>query len=119
MGALRPIVHSLVGTMLNAGHDLPLCCTTGSQFVGDHHTRRAALGFQQLAHQTFCRLGIAAALRQHVENKAILINGAPKPVFRPPMVMSPPMNDPCTNAHLNHIMGHDPLSSVVWRTDLR
>ena len=33
------------------------------------------------AHQALCRLGIAAALHQHVENKAVLINGAPKPVF--------------------------------------
>jgi hypothetical protein len=67
--------------MLNTGHDLPLCRIIGSQLVGDHHTRRMALGFQELAHQTLCHLGIATTLHQRVENKAVLINSAPKPMF--------------------------------------
>ncbi|MBB4346200.1 hypothetical protein GGE56_007694 [Rhizobium leguminosarum] len=52
-----------------------------SAAVGDHHTRQAALPFQKLSHQALCRLGIARALHQHVENKPVLINGAPKPVL--------------------------------------
>ncbi len=81
MRVLRPIVQSLVRAMLDAGHDLPLRRAIGAQLVGDHHTRRTALPFQDLAHQTFRSLGIAATLHQHVENKAVLIDGPPKPVF--------------------------------------
>lgn len=43
--------------------------------------RRAALRFEELAHQTLCRLGVATALHQHVEDKAVLVNGAPKSVL--------------------------------------
>jgi len=81
MRVLCPIVQALVRAMLDARHNLPLHRTAGSKLVGDYHTRRTALPFQKLSHQALCRLGIAAALRQHIENKAVLINGAPKPVF--------------------------------------
>ena len=81
MRVLRPIVQPLVRAMLDAGHDLPLRRAIGAQLVGDHHTRRTALPFQDLAHQTFRSLGIAATLHQHVENKAVLIDGPPKPVL--------------------------------------
>jgi ABC-type dipeptide/oligopeptide/nickel transport system ATPase subunit len=47
--------------------------------VGESGSGKSA--FQKLSHQTFGSLGIATALHQHVENKAVLINGAPKPVF--------------------------------------
>jgi hypothetical protein len=42
---------------------------------------RTALPFQKLSHQTLCSLGISAALHQNVENKTVLIDGAPEPVF--------------------------------------
>ena len=62
--------------MLDAGHDLSLRRAIGAQLVGYHYTWRAALRFQELAHQTLCRLGIAVALHQLIEKTAVLINGA-------------------------------------------
>ncbi len=43
-------------------HDIALGRTVGSKLVSDHHTRRAALTFEKLSHQTPGSLGIAAAL---------------------------------------------------------
>lgn len=67
--------------MFNAGHDVALCRTMGSQLAGDHDARRVPLSFHKLSHKAFGGLGIAAALHQHVENKTVLIDSAPKPVF--------------------------------------
>lgn len=53
----------------------------GLKLVGDHYTRRMALSFQTLSQQGLCRLGVAVALHQNVENKAVLIDGAPEPEF--------------------------------------
>ena len=39
------------------------------------------LSFHKLSHKAFGSLSVAAALHQHVENKSILIDGAPKPMF--------------------------------------
>ncbi|BAB52628.1 mlr6313 [Mesorhizobium japonicum MAFF 303099] len=38
-------------------------------------------GIENLVLHQACRLDIATALHRHVENKPVLINGAPKPVF--------------------------------------
>jgi hypothetical protein len=64
-----------------AGLDLALRRIIGSQLVGDHDARRMPLFFQKLSHQTFGSLGIAAALLQHVENEAFVIDSPPQPVF--------------------------------------
>ncbi|OHZ43574.1 hypothetical protein BBL07_03080 [Agrobacterium vitis] len=81
MRILGPIVQALVRAMFDTGHDITLRRTVGSKLVGDYHTRRTTLPFQKLSHQTLCRLGIAAALHQHVENKTVLIDGALEPMF--------------------------------------
>ncbi|NKJ09445.1 hypothetical protein FHT29_006466 [Rhizobium sp. SG741] len=81
MGILRPVVQAFVRAMLDAGHDIALCRPIGSQLVGDHDARRVPLSFHKLWHKTFGGLGISAALHQHVKNKTVLIDGAPKPVF--------------------------------------
>jgi hypothetical protein len=39
------------------------------------------LSLQKLPHQTFGGLGIAAALHQHIENEAVLIDSPPQPVL--------------------------------------
>jgi hypothetical protein len=39
------------------------------------------LALQQLAHQAFGCLGIAAALHQNLQHKSVLIDGAPQPMF--------------------------------------
>lgn len=81
MGVLCPIVQSLVRAMLDAGHDIALCGAIGSKFIGDYDARRMTLFFEKLFHQPLGGLGIAAALHQHVENKAILIDSPPQPMF--------------------------------------
>lgn len=81
MRILCPIVQPFVGTVLDTGHDLPLRRDVGSKLVGDHHPRRSPLALQKLAHQAFGRFGIAAALHQHLQNKSVLVNGAPQPVL--------------------------------------
>jgi len=81
MRVLSPIVQAFVGAVLDAGHDVALCGTIGSQLVGNHDAWRMSLSFQKLSHQTLGCLGIAAALHQHVENEAILTNSPPQPVL--------------------------------------
>ena len=83
MRILRPIVQALVRTMLDTGHDLPLRRTMGSKLIGDHNARGRTLPFQKLAHQLLGSSGIAAVLDQNVEDEAMLIDGAPQPVFLP------------------------------------
>jgi hypothetical protein len=84
MRILRPIVQTLVRTMLDAGHDLPLRHTIGSKLVGDHDARGRTLPFHKLAHQPLGSPGIAAALDQNIEDDAMVIDGAPQPVFFSP-----------------------------------
>jgi hypothetical protein len=67
--------------MLDAGHDLPLCGVVGSKLIGDHHPWRSALALQELSHQAFGRLGIAATLHKNLQDEIVLINGALQPVL--------------------------------------
>ena len=83
MGILRPIVQPFVRTVLDAGHDLPLRRIIGSKLIGDHDARGRTLPFQKLAHQPLGSPCIAAALDQYVEHEAMVIDGAPQPVFLP------------------------------------
>lgn len=83
MGIFRPIVQPFVGAVLDTRHNHALCSVIGPKLVGDHHPRRQALALQQLAHQTLRRFGIASALHDNLQNKAILIYGAPEPCFFP------------------------------------
>ena len=80
MGILRPVVQAFVRAMLDAGHDIALCRALGSQLVGDHDAGRVRMSLHKLSHKAFGGLGIAAALYQYVENKTVLIDGAPKPM---------------------------------------
>lgn len=77
MRVFRPIVQALVRAVFDTRHDVAFCRAIGPELVGNYHTRRTALPFQKLSHQPFGSLGIATVLHQHVENKAVLINGAP------------------------------------------
>jgi len=81
MGILRPVIQSLVRTMFDAGHNVAFGRAVGSEFIGDHDAWRMALTFQKLSHQTFGSVGITAALHQHIENEAILIDSSPQPMF--------------------------------------
>ena len=84
-GHLPPCSPSaaLMLSMLDAGHDLPLCRAVAGQLIGDHHTGRPHLPLQQLAQQPLGRLLVAAALHQNVEHHAGLVHGSPKPMLCP------------------------------------
>src|SRR5258707_1862055 len=57
---------------------MPECSSVGAKFVGRQQFRHKALFPEQLAHQPECRALVAAALNQHVENFALVIDGAPQ-----------------------------------------
>ncbi len=70
-------------SVFDTWHDLGLCSVIRAKLVGNHHPWRTALPLRQLAHQTFGRPGVAAALHQNIENETVLINGVPRPVPLP------------------------------------
>lgn len=80
MAVLGPVIESLVSEMLDRWHGLLSGCTIGSQLVGDHPLGSHALLLQQSGQDPLCRLGVAPSLHDLVENIAILIDRAPKPV---------------------------------------
>ena len=49
--------------------------------IGDQDTRSAGLFAEELAKQAFGGASVAAILNQSIEDKAVLIDGAPKPVL--------------------------------------
>jgi hypothetical protein len=54
--------------------------TIRSKLVRDHHAWRRDGGFQELGHEPLRSAAISSTLDQDVENEAILVDGAPKPV---------------------------------------
>lgn len=77
----RSIIQACVRPVFDAGHEVAHGGIIGSELVGDHDPWCPPLSFQQLAHQTLCRLGISAALYQHFEDEAVLIDGTPEPLL--------------------------------------
>lgn len=57
--------------------------------------QRSALALQHLAHQTLCRLGVAAALHRSLQDETVLIDDAPEPVLP-----SADRNDDCVEVTL-------------------
>lgn len=53
----------------------------GAKLVGDHHPWCSTLALQQLAHQAFGCLGVAATLHENVQDETVLIDGAAKPML--------------------------------------
>ena len=78
---LGPVVEALVPVVLDPGHQLFLRRGIARQLVGDQHTRWPALLLQQLAQEALGRVLIAAALHQHVEHDAVLVDRPPQPVL--------------------------------------
>src|ERR1700722_4917625 len=52
-----------------------------TELVRDHDARRCDGGFQELPHELLRSATVSSTLDQDVENEAILIDGAPKPVL--------------------------------------
>ena len=63
--------------MLTGQSETPERRGVGAQLVGDQQFRREALLLEQLAHQPQRRPAIAAALDQHVQDLALVIDGTP------------------------------------------
>jgi len=67
--------------MLDTGHDLPLRGPARAHLVGAHGPWRSPLLLEPLLHEPRGSFGIAATLYQDIEDKAVLIDCAPEPVF--------------------------------------
>jgi hypothetical protein len=78
MGVFSAIVFSEASFMRAGEAQLPESRAVGAQLVGDQQLRYEALFLEQLAHQPECRLGIAPALNEHVEDLALVVDGAPQ-----------------------------------------
>src|SRR5688572_28250671 len=81
MRVLRPVIETLMRTMLNRRHDLAPGGSIGAQLVRDHPPRGTALLLQQTPQQAFGRFGVAPRLDDLVEDIAIPIDGSPQPVL--------------------------------------
>src|SRR5437764_14658130 len=64
--------------MTAAEAKMPKRGSVRAQLVGCQQFRREAVLPEQLAHQPECRVLVAAALHQHIENLALVIDGAPQ-----------------------------------------
>ena len=61
---------------------LPERRAVGAQLVGDQQLRCEALFLEQLAHQPECCLRISPTLNEHVENLALVVDGAPQAICK-------------------------------------
>src|SRR3954467_14501559 len=64
--------------MTAAQAKMPKRRSVRAQLVGGQQFRREALFPEQLSHEAECRALVAAALHQHIENFALVIDGAPQ-----------------------------------------
>ena len=55
--------------------------SVGTQLVRDHDAGRDDRRFQKPLHEPLRRAGVSSTLDQDVENDAVLIDGAPEPVW--------------------------------------
>ena len=58
--------------------ELPESRAVGAQLVGDQQLRCEALFLEQFAHQPERRLRISPTLNEHVEDLALVVDGAPQ-----------------------------------------
>jgi hypothetical protein len=77
MRILRAIILPQSLLMRAGQAQVPESSSVGAELIGGEQFRREAL-FPELAHQPECRPLVAAALHQHVEDLAFMIDGAPQ-----------------------------------------
>ena len=77
MGVFSAIVLSEAPIMRASEAQLPESRSVRAQLVGDQQFRCEALFPEQFAHQPECRPRVAPTLNEHVEDLALVINGAP------------------------------------------
>ena len=78
MRVLRPVVFPKPLLMSTGQSQTSERAGVGAQLVGDQQFRYEALLLEQLTHQPQGRPTIAAALDQHVEDLALVIDGTPQ-----------------------------------------
>ena len=78
MGVLRAIVLPKSLLMRTGQVEVSESRSVGAELVGSQQCRRETLFLEELAHQPDCRPLVAPALNQHVENLALVIDGAPQ-----------------------------------------
>ena len=67
--------------MLDIQSHVVLCGDCGVQPVRDHDVRRKAQSSSAACASSVARLSISASLDENIEDEAILIDGAPQPMF--------------------------------------
>jgi hypothetical protein len=78
MGVFSEIVFSEAPIVGACEVQLPESRAVGAQLVGDEQLRCEALFLEQLAHQPECRMRISPTLNEHVEDLALVVDGAPQ-----------------------------------------
>ncbi len=81
MRVLRAIVQAFVLAMFNLKAHLRPRHSVGAELVRDHDAGRDDRRFQKPLHEPLRRAGVSPTLDQDVENDAVLIDGAPEPVW--------------------------------------
>jgi hypothetical protein len=81
MRIFRAIVQAFMLAMLDAKAHLRPRGAIGTEVVRDHDARRCDGGFQELPHELLRSAAVSSTLDQDIQNEAILIDGAPKPVL--------------------------------------
>lgn len=81
MRIFRSVIQAFVLAILDPQRHVPAGRAIRGQFVRDHDARRPGGLSQQFAHEPAGGFSVATALNENVENEAVLIDGAPEPVF--------------------------------------
>jgi hypothetical protein len=75
---LCSIIQTSMATMLNARYDLLLGCLVAAKFVGDQHAGHILAPVEQFAKERLGGRLVSPALDQHIQHRAMLINGPPQ-----------------------------------------
>ena len=82
MRVFRPVVQTFVLPVLDPRYQLPFGRTVTGQLVRDQNTRWPHLPLQKLTEQALRGPLVSSALNQDIKHDAVLIDGAPQPMFR-------------------------------------
>jgi hypothetical protein len=81
MRILSSIVEPFMLTMFDPQAHFLASCSVGFELVGDQNARGLGRPLEELSHKPPCGCSVPAALDENVEDEAILIDGAPEPMF--------------------------------------
>jgi hypothetical protein len=81
MRILSSIIQALVLAMFDTKAHLRPRSAVGTELVCDHDARWRDGRFQEFPHKPLRRTAVSSTLDQDVENEAVLVDGAPKPVL--------------------------------------